>query len=148
MSQTRATGTMVNAYQPGQGHLSPAETQMAEDRARLLGPGLPPVLRNPRPPGPGQGVHLYDAQGNAYLDCYNNVASVGHCHPRVVQAMATQAATLASHTRYLHQGVLTLADRLLATMPAEIGHVMFTCTGSEANDLASASPARRPAAPA
>ena len=136
MSQTRATGTMVNAYQPGQGHLSPAETQMAEDRARLLGPAYRLFYETPVHLVRGAGVHLYDAQGNAYLDCYNNVASVGHCHPRVVQAMATQAATLASHTRYLHQGVLTLADRLLATMPAEIGHIMFTCTGSEANDLA------------
>jgi 4-aminobutyrate aminotransferase-like enzyme len=50
--------------------------------------------------------------------------------------MATQAAQLATHTRYLHDNVLELADRLLATMPPEIGHVMFTCTGSEANDLA------------
>ena len=136
MSQTRATGTMVNAYQPGQGHLSPAETRMAEDRARLLGPAYRLFYETPVHLVRGQGVHLYDAEGNAYLDCYNNVASVGHCHPRVVQAMSTHAATLASHTRYLHQGVLTLADRLLETMPAEIGHIMFTCTGSEANDLA------------
>ncbi|MEZ5797333.1 MAG: aminotransferase class III-fold pyridoxal phosphate-dependent enzyme [Paracoccaceae bacterium] len=84
----------------------------------------------------GQGVWLYDPQGQAYLDCYNNVASVGHCHPRVVAAMADQAARLATHTRYLHDGVLELAERLLATFPAEISQVMFTCTGSEANDLA------------
>ncbi|MFD1808320.1 aminotransferase class III-fold pyridoxal phosphate-dependent enzyme [Gemmobacter lanyuensis] len=86
--------------------------------------------------GAGRGVWLYDADGRAYLDTYNNVASVGHCHPRVVQAMADQAAIFASHTRYLHDKVLTLAERLLATLPDEIGHMMFTCTGSEANDLA------------
>ena len=71
-----------------------------------------------------------------YLDAYNNVAAVGHCHPRVVEAIASQAAILNTHTRYLHETVLDLAERLLSTFPAEIGHVMFTCTGSEANDLA------------
>ncbi|MFN6951835.1 MAG: aspartate aminotransferase family protein, partial [Albidovulum sp.] len=78
----------------------------------------------------------YDRAGEAYLDTYNNVACVGHCHPRVVAAMSRQAATFASHTRYLHEGILDYAERLLATFPAELGHVMFTCTGSEANDLA------------
>ncbi|MGL4278837.1 MAG: aspartate aminotransferase family protein, partial [Albidovulum sp.] len=79
---------------------------------------------------------LYDKDGNAYLDAYNNVACVGHCHPRVVAAMAAQAATLATHTRYLHDGILAYAERLLASFPAELSHAMFTCTGSEANDLA------------
>ena len=65
MSQTRATGNMVNAYQPGQGHLSPAETQMAEDRARLLGPAYRLFYETPVHLVRGQGVHLYDAQGNA-----------------------------------------------------------------------------------
>ncbi len=64
------------------------------------------------------------------------MASVGHCHPHVVQAIARQAAVLNTHTRYLHESVLDLAEKLLATFPPEIGHVMFTCTGSEANDLA------------
>ena len=67
---------------------------------------------------------------------YNNVPCVGHCHPHVVAALTQAASTLNTHTRYLHDSVLDLADRLLATMPAELGHVMFTCTGSEANDLA------------
>jgi len=61
---------------------------------------------------------------------------VGHCHPQVVQAIAAQAATLNTHTRYLHDGVVAYAERLLATMPAALGQAMFTCTGSEANDLA------------
>ena len=81
-------------------------------------------------------MHLYAPDGTAYLDCYNNVASVGHCHPRVVEAMAKQAATLATHTRYLHDGILAYAERLLALFPPDLSHVMFTCTGSEANDLA------------
>jgi 4-aminobutyrate aminotransferase-like enzyme len=81
-------------------------------------------------------VWLYDPSGNPYLDAYNNVAAVGHCHPHVVAAIARQAALLNTHTRYLHETVLDYAEELLATFPAEIGHVMFTCTGSEANDLA------------
>ncbi len=109
---------------------------MAERRARLLGPAYRLFYETPVHLVRGQGCRLYDADGNAYLDCYNNVASVGHCHPRVVQAMAAQAATLATHTRYLHDGILELAERLLALFPPALSHVMFTCTGSEANDLA------------
>ena len=81
-------------------------------------------------------VWLDDADGKRYLDAYNNVASVGHCHPHVVEAIARQAGVLNTHTRYLHEGVLDYAERLLATMPPALGHAMFTCTGSEANDLA------------
>ena len=131
-----ATGAMINAYTPGAGHLSPADAALAERRAQVLGPAYRLFYQTPVHLVRGEGVHLYDAQGRRYLDCYNNVASVGHAHPRVVQAMATQAALLASHTRYLHETVLTLAERLLASFPPEIAHVMFTCTGSEANDLA------------
>jgi 4-aminobutyrate aminotransferase-like enzyme len=133
---TQATGQMINAYVPGAGNLLPDQAAMAERRARLLGPAYRLFYETPVHLVRGQGCHLYDDQGNAYLDCYNNVASVGHCHPRVVQAMAAQAATLATHTRYLHDGILTLAERLLALFPPALSHVMFTCTGSEANDLA------------
>lgn len=79
---------------------------------------------------------MYDAEGRRYLDAYNNVPVVGHCHPYVVDALARQARTLNTHTRYLAEQPLELAERLLATFPSEIGHVIYTCTGSEANDLA------------
>src|SRR5271165_123740 len=83
----------------------------------------------------GEGVHLYDRDGNAYLDAYNNVPSVGHGHPRVTEAIARQAATLNVHTRYLTDGVIDYGERLLATHagPAAgqpLDRVMFTCTGS------------------
>ena len=84
----------------------------------------------------GEGVWLYDAAGERYLDAYNNVASVGHSHPRVVAAIAEQAAMLNTHTRYLHDGVVEYAERLVATFPSALSQAMFTCTGSEANDLA------------
>ncbi|WP_342235390.1 aspartate aminotransferase family protein [Inquilinus sp. OTU3971] len=105
-------------------------------RDRLLGPAYRLFYDEPLHVVRGEGVWLTDAAGDRYLDAYNNVASVGHCHPHVVAALARQAAVLNTHTRYLSEGVLDYAERLLATFPPEIGHVMFTCTGSEANDLA------------
>jgi 4-aminobutyrate aminotransferase-like enzyme len=83
-----------------------------------------------------EGVWMYDESGRRYLDAYNNVPVVGHCHPRVVDALARQARTLNTHTRYLAEQPLQLAEELLATMPAELDRAVFTCTGSEANDLA------------
>jgi 4-aminobutyrate aminotransferase-like enzyme len=113
-----------------------SEHALLERRARLLGPTYRAFYRNPIHLVRGSGVWLYDAQGRKYLDAYNNVASVGHCHPRVVEALSAQAATLNTHTRYLSEVILDYAERLLGTLPPHLGHAMFTCTGSEANDLA------------
>jgi len=131
---TRPT-LMPNAYTPGATDLPPEDEARIARRARLLGPAYRLFYAEPLHLVRGEGVWLYDRDGRAYLDTYNNVASVGHCHPRVVAAMAQQAAVLATHTRYLHDGILDYADRLLALFPTELSHVMFTCTGSEANDL-------------
>jgi len=84
----------------------------------------------------GRGTKLFDASGTEYLDCYNNVANVGHCHPYVVQALAQQAATLNTNSRYLHSEILRLGERLTATLPEGLDTWIFVCTGSEANDLA------------
>jgi 4-aminobutyrate aminotransferase-like enzyme len=84
----------------------------------------------------GNGVHLYDAAGVEYLDMYNNVPSVGHCHPHVVSAIAAQAARLNIHTRYLTRPVEDYAARLLSHFPAPLTNLTMTCTGSESNDLA------------
>ncbi|HQT37806.1 MAG TPA: aminotransferase class III-fold pyridoxal phosphate-dependent enzyme [Acidocella sp.] len=84
----------------------------------------------------GEGAFLYDTNGKRYLDVYNNVPSVGHCHPRVVEAIARQAGTLNTNTRYLVRIVETYAERLLATFPAPLCNLVMTCTGSEANDVA------------
>ncbi len=129
-------GSMPNAYQPGKGNLSVEDQVLVARRARALGPAYRLFYETPVHLVRGEGVWLYDVDGRAYLDTYNNVASVGHCHPHVVAATARQSAVFASHTRYLHDGVLQYAERLLGHFPAELSHVMFTCTGSEANDLA------------
>lgn len=79
---------------------------------------------------------MWDADGRRYLDCYNNVPHVGHCNPRVVEAITRQASTLNTHTRYLHEGVLDYIERLTSTMHSGLTTAIMTCTGSEANDIA------------
>lgn len=110
--------------------------QLLERRLRLFGPGNPLFYDEPLHLVRGEGVWLYDAQGRAYLDCYNNVPSVGHCHPRVVQAVAEQSARLNTHTRYLHEHILDYGERLLGHFDPSLDRLALTCTGSEANDLA------------
>lgn len=107
-----------------------------ERRARLMGPNMPTFYRKPVHLVRGEGVWLWDAAGKRYLDCYNNVPHVGHCHPHVVQAIAAQAATLNTHTRYLHDLVLDYLERLTATLNHGISQAIMVCTGSEANDIA------------
>ncbi|WMN20084.1 MULTISPECIES: aspartate aminotransferase family protein [Pseudomonas] len=84
----------------------------------------------------GQGVHLYGQDGRRYLDCYNNVQVVGHCHPRVNEAIARQNDTLNVHSRYLTQGIVDYSQRLLETFANGLDQVLYTCSGSEANDQA------------
>jgi 4-aminobutyrate aminotransferase-like enzyme len=105
-------------------------------RARALGPTYVLFYDEPLHIVRAEGVWMFDAGGRRYLDAYNNVPVVGHCHPHVVEELARQARTLNTHTRYLGEEPLALAERLLATLPAEIGNVVYACTGSEANDLA------------
>ncbi len=111
-------------------------TDLIARRAQRLGPNLPTFYDDPVHIVRGEGAHLWDADGRRYIDCYNNVAHVGHCHPHVVEAIARQAATLNTHTRYLHAGILDYADRLTAHFRHDLSQVLFTCTGSEANDVA------------
>lgn len=111
-------------------------TDMLERRARRLGPDVPTFYTDPVHITRGEGVWLWDAEGRKYLDCYNNVPHVGHCHPHVVEAIAKQAATLNTHTRYLHDGILDYADRLAEKFSHDISQLIMVCTGSEANDIA------------
>jgi 4-aminobutyrate aminotransferase-like enzyme len=111
-------------------------TDLLKRRAAVLGPNLPTFYETPLHIVRGQGVWLWDAEGRKYLDCYNNVPHVGHCHPRVTEAICQQAATLNTHTRYLHEGLLDYAERLTATMAAPLSNFIMVCTGSEANDIA------------
>jgi len=109
---------------------------LIERRRQRLGPELELSYDEPVHVVRGEGVWLIDDEGRSLLDAYNNVPSVGHCHPVVVQALARQAATLNTNTRYLYESVVDYADRLTATMPGGLSVCMFVCSGSEANDLA------------
>jgi 4-aminobutyrate aminotransferase-like enzyme len=111
-------------------------TALMERRRRAMGPVYATFYDEPLHLVRGEGVWLEGADGRRYLDAYNNVPSVGHCHPRVVAALSRQAARLNTHTRYLTGPVVGLAEKLLATLPAPLAHAMFTCSGSESNDLA------------
>jgi len=84
----------------------------------------------------GQGIHLIDDTGRKYLDTVNNVAHVGHEHPRVVKAGQQQMGVLNTNTRYLHENINSFAKELLATFPDELSVVHFVNSGSEANELA------------
>ncbi|MGO7549142.1 aspartate aminotransferase family protein [Rhizobium leguminosarum] len=105
-------------------------------RERLLGRNMSTFYDEPVQLVRGEGVWLWDADGRKYLDCYNNVPHVGHCHPRVVDAITRQASTLNTHTRYLHEGILDYVERLTATFDKSLDTAIMTCTGSEANDIA------------
>lgn len=109
---------------------------LLERRAQLLGPNIPTFYEEPVHIVRGEGVWLWDADGRKYLDCYNNVPHVGHCNPRVVDAIRRQAGVLNTHTRYLHDGIVDYVERLTATMAPSLNTAILTCTGSEANDIA------------
>lgn len=105
-------------------------------REGLLGPFAYLFYNQPLHIVKGEGVWLYDVDNNRYLDAYNNVPQVGHCHPHVVNRIAEQARLLNTSTRYLHTYVLELAERITAKLPEPLRVCTFVCTGSEANELA------------
>ncbi len=117
-------------------HLDPETRDLVLRRHHTLGADSPLFYREPLHLVRGRGPWLYDARDRAYLDCYNNVASVGHCHPHVVAAIAREAGTLAVNSRYLYDILYAYAEKLLATMPQTLTRLAMTCTGSESVDLA------------
>jgi 4-aminobutyrate aminotransferase-like enzyme len=112
-----------------------ATGDLLERRRRAL-PRSPLFYSEPVHLVRGEGVWLFDPDDRRYLDCYNNVAVVGHSHPRVVDAVTQQQRLLATHSRYLHEAIVELAERLKATLPPELDAVVVVNSGSEANDLA------------
>ncbi|XP_076998700.1 ethanolamine-phosphate phospho-lyase isoform X3 [Tamandua tetradactyla] len=83
-----------------------------------------------------QRQYMFDEKGGRYLDCINNVAHVGHCHPEVVKAAMKQMELLNTNSRFLHDSIVEYAKRLSATLPEKLSVCYFTNSGSEANDLA------------
>ncbi len=116
--------------------MATSKQSLIERRAQLLSPNVSTFYDDPVHLVKGEGVWVWDVDDKRYLDCYNNVPHVGHCHPRVVEAIYKQAATLNTHTRYLHEGILDYVERLTATFDDPLKTAILTCTGSEANDIA------------
>ncbi|MEN4475304.1 aspartate aminotransferase family protein [Mycolicibacterium cosmeticum] len=137
MSNAKAFSKIMdsNSYQGGL-----QDDPLIAARERMLGPAYRLFYERPVHLVRGRGTLLYDADGKEYLDAYNNVASVGHANPHVVDAVTRQLSLLNTHTRYLHEGIVDYSARLLATFPdlgaADSYQVMYACTGSEVNDLA------------
>jgi len=127
---------MPNRYVPGQADLAQREAALISRRDAVLGSSYRLQYRRPVHFVRGEGMWLYDPDDRAYLDFYNNVPSLGHCHPEVNAAMAEQAGRISANTRYLEPKLVDYAERLVATFPKELDRVVFTCTGSESNDLA------------
>jgi 4-aminobutyrate aminotransferase-like enzyme len=105
-------------------------------REQALGAGAPLFYRTPLHIVRGEGAYLFDADGRRYVDMYNNVPCVGHANPHVVEAMTRQQGTLNVHSRYLHEGVVAFAERLAAMHGPAIESVVFSCSGTEANEVA------------
>jgi len=109
---------------------------LLERRNQLMGSGAPLFYKRPIHVERGRGPWLYDVQGNAYIDAYNNVPVVGHCHPHVVKAVSRQIAALNLNTRYIYQNILDYAGRLTTMLPDHLSACFFVNSGSEANDIA------------
>ena len=117
----------------------PSEPTRAETlaaRRKRIGKNLSVAYKEPVKLVRGWMQYLYDEQGRRYLDAYNNVPHVGHCHPRVVKAASDQMALLNTNTRYLHDLINRYADRLCAMLPDPLGVCFFVNSASEANELA------------
>ena len=108
---------------------------LVQRRDRAFGRGAKLFYDEPLHLVRGEGASLFGADGRRYVDMYNNVASIGHAHPRVVEAMAHQQATLNTHSRYLSEPSIALAERLTALQRVTQSAV-FSCSGTEAIEIA------------
>jgi 4-aminobutyrate aminotransferase-like enzyme len=121
-------GTDVHAHLP--------EKQLLDERSTKLSRALSLNFQRPLEIVSGAGAYLFDNHGNSYLDLVNNVAHVGHSHPRVVAAGQKQMSTLNTNTRYVNQQAIEYARSLANTLPDPLTVVFLVNSGSEANDLA------------
>jgi 4-aminobutyrate aminotransferase-like enzyme len=110
--------------------------KLLDDRLNMIGQSLSLSYDTPLEIVRGRGQFLFGRNDRAYLDCVNNVCHVGHCHPKVVDALSRQASVLNTNTRYLHPYIVEYAERLTATLPDPLSVCFFVNSGSEANELA------------
>ena len=115
---------------------APSRAEALAERRRHLGRNLSVAYREPLRIVRGWMQYLFDDEGRRYLDAYNNVPHVGHCHPAVVRAGQAQMAVLSTNTRYLSDVVNEYARRLAATLPEPLEACYLLSSASEANELA------------
>jgi 4-aminobutyrate aminotransferase-like enzyme len=126
--------------------LDPATAALVRRRMGVLGPAYRLFYEQPVQIVRGEGVHLYDQEGAEYLDVYNNVASLGHAHPRVTAAIAEQAGVLNTHTRYLHEGIVHYAEDRSRPCRASSGTSCSRARGPRPATWPCGSPSSTPAA--
>ena len=127
-----ACGLSAGARVPG----AQSRTRLLAKRRSRMGAAQSLSYAEPLYIRRGEGTWLFDEHDHALLDCINNVSHVGHCHPRVISATTRQLAALDTNTRYIHESILSYAERLCATLPHRLSVVFMVCSGSEANELA------------
>ena len=110
--------------------------QLKKERSETIGPSLSISYQNPLQIVRGSGQYLHEADGTPYLDLINNVCHVGHCHPRVVEAIHHQARALNTNTRYLNEKLSDYGKKLCESLPKSLDTCFFVNCGSEANELA------------
>ncbi|TCU43759.1 aminotransferase class III-fold pyridoxal phosphate-dependent enzyme [Curtobacterium sp. PhB146] len=136
-SATNAAVAMVNRFDPADAASLPdGDQQLLARRREVLGDIYPLFYARPIHVVRGEGARLWDADGAEYLDAYNNVPAVGHANPRIATAVYQQLIRMNTHTRYLQDGIVEFAERFLQTYPEHLDRVIFSNSGSEANDLA------------
>jgi len=113
-----------------------SKSEIIKTREKHIGKALSVSYKNPLKIVRGLYQYLFDEEGRSYLDTVNNVSHVGHCHPKVVEAAQTQITILNTNTRYLHDNIIEYAEKLTSTLPDPLNVCFFTCSGSEANELA------------
>ncbi len=114
----------------------PSKTETLAARRELIGRNLSVGYNEPLKIVRGWKQYLFDETGRRYVDAYNNVPHVGHCHPRVVAAGRAQLGVLNTNTRYLHDNLHRYAEKITATLPEPLSVCFFVNSGSEANELA------------
>lgn len=114
----------------------PSKAETLSTRRERIGANVSIAYREPVKIVRGWMQYLFEENGRRYIDAYNNVPHVGHCHPRVVSAGHEQMALLNTNTRYLHDNINAYAELLCSTLPGPLRVCFFVNSGSEANELA------------
>ncbi|OLE54158.1 MAG: aspartate aminotransferase family protein [Acidobacteria bacterium 13_1_20CM_3_53_8] len=117
----------------------PTQSETVRKHKEFLFPAVATYYQEPLALVKGEGMHVWDDQGNRYLDCFGGVltVSVGHCNPKVNEAIINQVQTLQhTSTLYANKPQSDLAEKLAQITPGNLKKSFFTNSGTEADDTA------------